>query len=358
MGHPIFDAPTFPWARPDAKELARLLLLVYKSGPAISLVYDSAANGLDPLNEGQPPKLVWREALENLARASSLKDFCDVVLSDTKNQQLKAAIQAVIAAQSDVDRSVLGGILVVDRLKTRQLLGGLTVRGSPLAMLLVRGPAKTGKTWCHFLFDAAAAEAGAEPVYVGEGMAATVEELVTQLFAAVPALDKVPPKLTTYDAWYGSVCTQLLASAIEKDKRFWIAIDDLGFDENGVTLLDDEIRNFCAKFGQQMKGTQFRERFRLMFIGYPDKTPTMWAGETYKVDTLTPTDIQVDQVIEFLDAWSRERNKKIVAATLTSMSTDLVATIDAPPGAGEAALPRLKRMNDALMSLTEQLEQP
>jgi hypothetical protein len=207
------------------------------------------------------------------------------------------------------------------------------------------------------LFAAAAREAGAQAAYFALGIVVRVEDLVEQLFAALGALDKVPPRLTTYDAWYGNVCNSLLASAVAQDKRLWIAVDDLGHDENGVTVLDDEIRNFCNKLGQLIGAPQFRERFRLMFIAYPEQAPTLWDDVAWKEDCLADSDIQLAEVEKFLEAWSRERNKKMAAPTLSKYSTELVAQINAPLAPGQAAQPRLRRLNDALATLTQQLEQ-
>jgi hypothetical protein len=360
MPHPIFDVSPFAVNRPEAQALMRELLRAFVAPAAINIVYRRVAADLEPLNLAQQPRLIWQEALDNLAIAGYLERFCEDIRGELpSNRVFQQAVAGVFAAPSDVDRSVLrNGVLVVDRVSLRKLISSMMVTGSPVVVLLIRGEKKTGKSHGHYLFDAAAREVGAQPVYIGPGMAATVDELFTQVFSALGSTKQIPPKLTTNDAWYGVVCGRLLELAMDKNKRLWVAVDDLGFDENGITMIDEEIRNFCNKFALNMQAPQYQDWFRLMLIHYPDTTPTLWPDPIWEADILGPNDIQLDHVIDFLRGWSRERKKRIAAARLTTLSSDLLAKVDGPPAPGEIALPRLQRLYAGLTALTQQLEKP
>ena len=111
-----------------------------------------------------------------------------------------------------------GGVLVVDRASLRSQISLLLAKDSIVTVLLVRGAPKSGKTWGKWLFEAAGKEAGAKPIYVGQGIVFTLEDVIRELFAPVGGiptqlaemLANVQSKPTTPDAWFRLICNLLL----------------------------------------------------------------------------------------------------------------------------------------------------
>ena len=90
--------------------------------------------------------------------------------------------------------------------------------------------------------------------------------------------------------------------------ELWIAIDDLGVDEDDMPLLDAKIKEFCDQFALLMMNPAFRKWFRLMLIHYPDgDVPIKWSHESWKEDSPKISDIQEEDVMDFLRWWREAR---------------------------------------------------
>src|SRR4029453_18001670 len=101
-------------------------------------------------------------------------------------------------------------VLVLDREDLRDRLEEMVPDTSPVKVLLVRGGSKSGKSHGRYIFEQFAAEQGSTAVYLYAEIAATVTDLIDQLFGALQATDQIPPAFTTDEAWYRKACVKLM----------------------------------------------------------------------------------------------------------------------------------------------------
>lgn len=360
MRHPYFDALDWPGSRADAQEFEKALLSGFSNAKEIKNIYRKVADDLVPLTDNQAPPLIWAEALHNIVASGKLEAFCQLLRAQgPKNAAFQQRLDAVFNATSAIERRLLlSGVPVVDRDPLRAQIALLLAKDSPVGVLLSRGNPKSGKTWGRWLFQDAAEEAGATPIYVGKDLVFTLDDVINELFSTIGGVPSQlrASKATTPNAWYLLICQQLLKVANTKRARLWIAADDLG-------LIDVEILEFFNQFALMLQAPQYRERFRLMLIHYPEGTPTRWPAVIWRADTAVADDIKEDQIIDFLRGWSEERGKVIVEEQLKSLSNQLITQLDAPlppapAGAPEPPeVPRLQRLFDLATAMTQQLEQ-
>jgi hypothetical protein len=362
VAHPFFDIVAYPWHRTDARELHAVLTMAITVPASIDLLYKGSSAEVLPLNQNQAPNLIWKEALENLAVAGALQALCNLVLAQAgRNKSLRKALEDVINAVPAVEvQFVPDSVSVLDRVELRNSLTNLESDASPVRVLLVRGGPKTGKSQGKFLFERAAKDSGAKVVYLFEGIVATVDDVVKQLFGALEATSEIPdPRSTTREAWYQAVCVQLQEVAARKKQRMWIAVDDLGPGPGDppAPLLDREIREFCEQFALNMPNPLFAEWFRLMLIHYPEgDVPTRWRHEFWSEDRTSEADVQQTHVEEFLRSWAVHRDRKLLDDEVTSLAASIIATVDGPQPAAHNKVPRLKRLHDTVEQTLRDLE--
>ncbi|MGB8192108.1 MAG: hypothetical protein WCF67_09330, partial [Chitinophagaceae bacterium] len=156
---------------------------------------------------------------------------------------------------------------------------------------------------------------------------------------------------------YKSICTSLQTFAIEQDKVLWIAMDNLGIDENKAPFLEKPILDFFQVFGVQMQKYLFRKHFRLMLIDYPTGRPTNWKAEHYietqefKEDDIIQKDIELS-----LAEWRLKTKKFVTDEKLNAIAAEVIAKAEAPWTEPEPALSRLERIHDALIKKIVELE--
>lgn len=362
MAHPFLDAVAYPWHRPEARELQTVLTLAFTTSADIDVLYQGSSPAVLPLNHNQAPNLVWKEALDNLARVDGgLKTLCETVLARPQlNARLRKAVEDVVNAVPAVEvQFVPDSVLVLDRGELRTSLTNLGSETSAVKVLLVRGGPKTGKTQGHLLFERAAKDGGAKVVYLFEGIVASVDDVVGQLFSALEATSEIPPVTTTRQAWYQAVCVKLQDLAARKQQRIWIAVDDLGPGpgQPPAPLLDREIREFCDQFALNMPNPLFADWFRLMLIHYPDgDVPTRWRHEFWSEDRTSEADVQQPHVEEFLRSWAAHRDRNLLDEQVTSLAAAIIAKADEPQPPGNNAVPRLKQLHDAVEETLRDLE--
>ncbi len=352
MSHPFFDSSSYPWHLPEASRLHTLLFQIIATPQRIDLLYRSAAPNLLPIATAAAPHVVWKEALDELARNRALRGLCDALLQTNEGQNnadFRAAIQAVIDARDAPATGIVDDLFVLDRVSLRdQKLALLESDTSAVKVLLVRGGPRSGKSYTHHLFERKAQAHGALVVYVDRDLIATVDELILQLFAALESSDKIPPRPTTDDAWYRAVCIKLAELAAIKRRQLWLAVDDLGPDPDGAPLLDPEVRRFCDQLALTMKNPVFRQWFRLMLIHYPDgPLPTRWEQGTWVEERTSEADIQQAHVLDQLRDWLTANGRTALEEDLKKLADDVIAAADAPP-AEDDTRPRLRRLRDAL----------
>lgn len=98
MGHPFFDAMTFPWHHPDAVPAQRALLAAYPQFDSIDTLYQRCARELRPLSRADGPFELWKSALEALVVAHALSRLCELVLKDTTATVAHKAIRRMVDA--------------------------------------------------------------------------------------------------------------------------------------------------------------------------------------------------------------------------------------------------------------------
>jgi hypothetical protein len=247
-------------------------------------------------------------------------------------------------------------VIVLDRETLRDKLDRLLPDQDPVKVLLVRGSTKSGKSHGRYIFERAAYDAGAQPLYLCDGIVATVQDVFDQLFIALEAESSVPPRESSADAWYKAVCVALQKQAALKKKALWIAVDDLGPTQDGAPLLDPEIKLFFDQFALNMLNPAFRKWFRLMLIHYPDgPTPTRWKRDFWIEDRTSENDIGQQEVMDLLKSWSTTHNIRTVEDELKGLAADIIQKADtATPG--PASAPRLEMIHNALLDTIVELK--
>ena len=359
VSNPFFSAGRYPWGREDAIALHRTLGQAITDTNAIAMLFEQADGDITQLNQNQAPASVWRDVLNALSSAGKLQRLCELLENDQRVAAMNDRIRAVFYATSDVELQILeGDVLVLDRANLRTRLGQLESADSPVRVLVIRGETKTGKSRGRYLFQRAAKQRGAQPIYLFAEIIPTVDLVVQQLFSALSALDQIPPRgTTTKDAWYQTVCLKLQSIASEKDRHLWVAIDDLGPGPDDAPLLDQEIRLFCEQLALNTRNPLLGDRLRLMLIHYPDgPMPTKWESDFWKEDRTGDDDVQEKDVREFLRAWAAASRRTLLDEQVETLAEDVIAAADADPPPPEASPHRLQRLNDSLTKTLRELE--
>lgn len=360
MANPFFKAVKYPLDRTEGENFRRLLIKAITRPADIEDVYQRCSGELDPLNLGQPPRLIWRDALDNLSLAGLLEKLCKIIEVGAYNPQLKNAVKAIRQVESASEARIISDdVVVLDRIGLREQLEQIENEMSPLKVVIVRGDPKSGKSHGRYLFEKLAYENDAKPVYIYDGLVVSVDELITYLFSEIKlnGEQEIPPKDSTSEAWYRSVCIKLAQITADKGKAMWIAVDDLGNDADGAPLLDSEIRKFFDQFALNMLNPSFRKWFRLMLINYPDgPVPTKWKNEFWKENRTSSSDVKLEDISDLLKRWSSGRNHNILAADLLSLAEKVLHKGEADAATPNANKPRLQCINEALMDAVNELE--
>jgi len=98
MGHPFFDAASFPWHHADAAPAQQALLAAYPQFDTIDILYRRCAPGLRPLSKYERPDTLWKDALEGLTAARALRRLCELVLEDPAAAAAHDAIRCLVVA--------------------------------------------------------------------------------------------------------------------------------------------------------------------------------------------------------------------------------------------------------------------
>ncbi|HEY2668742.1 MAG TPA: hypothetical protein VGJ07_00030 [Rugosimonospora sp.] len=359
MDHPFFDRPTYPLHRPDARDLLRILVTILPDKHDIVHYYQCAADGLKPLTDARAD-LMWEEALRHLAAAHALESLFDVLLSQRWHPQVLEAIERVRNARPGVDRLVGEdddpGVVILDRADLRQQIRRLTPANAPLKVIVVRGDPLTGKSHGRHLFELAAQDQGAQPVYLCAGMVATVDEVLGELFGAFGATSEIPPPDTTGSAYYRQVWLRLREIAEQRNRPLWVAVDDLGVDPDGAPLLDAEIRELFDQLVVTFPNPPYRTWFRLMLIHYPEgRLPTRWRREVWAEERPSAEDVRAEHVADVLRSWSVRHGRAVVDEEINALAADIVARADKVPEDEGDQPSRLQRIHDLVSEALESL---
>lgn len=357
MAHPFFDALTYPLDRPDARRLRTVLTQAISVPQRVNSLYNECLGGLPPLALlGNPVDVIWTEALGNLTAHHVLKVLLDKIAADATLQapEIQQAVRDVINAEPAASQQqiISETVLVLDRVALRGKLAKLESDTELVKVILVRGDPDSGKSHGRYLFHHVANTRGALFVYLRDGMVFTVNDVVKRLFSTLEASDKIPPRDAPPEAWYITICADLLEATKSKKRPLWIAMDSLGLGPDGAPLLDKQIRDFFEQFALNMMDPAFAEWFRLMLIHYPDgPEPAQWEADFWTADRTSATDIKEEHVIDLLQKWLDAHDRKMHEDEVAELAKEVIAKGDAPDEPGVPPLPRLRRIHNAMMEL-------
>jgi hypothetical protein len=350
MGHPFFNAITYPFQREDAKQLHKVLSQAEKNSARIQNIYERCGSNLPPLTLPAAADLVWNEVLGNLAKHGVLQNLCTYIKNQFAGQPI--IVDAVVAVENAIpasERKILSnGVFILDCEDHREAISKITEDITP-KVLLIRGKEKSGKTHCRFIFQSIAEEKGATVVYLCDGIVATVNEAMESIFSALGAgAEKIPAKVSTEDAWYRAVCNKLKELATTgQTKKIWVVADDLGYIKN-VPILDKEIRCFFEQFALFMQDPSFAKYFRLLMVNYAEQAiPTKWKATMWAEVNTDENTIQQTHVEDFLKDWKLEEKSDILEQDLKSLAQEVITIVTNPP-ANIASLSRLERIHYVL----------
>jgi hypothetical protein len=220
----------------------------------------------------------------------------------------------------------------------------------PVKFLLIRGNSKSGKSHTRLLLNVAAAEKGAQAVYLCDGLVVTVGDVINKLFILVAdgQTYQIPDRGdTTESAWHLSICTELQRLATKNQKYIWIAIDDLGSGEDNTPRLIKAIKDFFDDFALQLSDPSFYKHFRLVLIHYPEiNTPSKWLHGTWEEIRTSQSDIKQKDVEELIRSWCKRKNLQILEDQVEKYAEKIIkdAEVVLPTNPGEKPLTRVERI--------------
>jgi hypothetical protein len=322
----------------------------------IAQLYAQAGGDPSVLNSAQATRYLWAEALNLLAQQEALRRLCEEVLPGIRRLQsaprFQAALKAVIDAPPGDQRKLIAQVGMVDSLPLRDLVDML--KADPvLRVLLVRDRRKTVQARPRDMFIAGAREQGALAIYLFEPVVATVDDVVCELFHALGAGDRIPPRNTTSAAWFATVCRTLAGVVSETERPLWIAVDDVGaVADDGAPLLDPEITAFWDHFVLQMASPAFGKWFRLLLIHWPEgPVPTRWLQEVWREYRLTDAEVGLQDIVDYLREWARAQDGVVFSlGEIERLAADVIEKVDSPTPE-QAHVPRLRRLYDELAGI-------
>jgi hypothetical protein len=362
MAHPFFDQITYPWSRDDARRLHLALPQAIGAENAIRQILQIVISD-DTGLEGGAPKDMWRDALNLMACAGALRELCEYLRQDGRvqgNAAFQQLVTDVLDARSvTTERMLKPTVLLLDRTNLRDQVDKLAAQDSALRVVIVRGGTKTGKSHGRHLFEAAAKESQAQPVYIFSGIVSKVADVIQEIFGVFGAEDRIPQNFTTEPAYYRAVCRRLQQVADANKKRVWLAIDDLGVDAEGTPLLDREIRVFCEMLVAYANTPQFGDWFRIMLIQYPENRefPTRWGEDVWIEDRTHENDVRQEHVEELLTSWVAANGPWLSAPNVQALAADVIAKADVRSPPGSIPVPRLKRLHNELLETLHKLKE-
>lgn len=283
--------------------------------------------------------------------------FRSVSIAHIRNQLNAVNLEFVMldtAEEEDVyDRTQFSNKYFLNRNGLRPKLKSLGQSDSNLGVIIVRGDSGSGKSWTKHIFEAAARINGAEYIYFYHRNAVSLDKVLQWLYglfgeskASIPDPEDGD---TRSDAYLEHICLDLMSICIRKEKQLWIAVDDLGVDEDGVPVLDELVRHFFDQFAMQMLNEPFRNRFRLLLLDYPGRpgdeseVPVKWESDCWVEDVTKTNDVSENDLNSFLKTWSREQQLNIHADYRTELAQWVLAE-----SANVTSSQRLRELNRVL----------
>lgn len=320
VGHLILDQETFRRWLPEARALEASLVDTI-SNPEDAKRLAIQVQVIDVEWSGAITTQ-WQRVLERAAELKKLRDLVDAIRKESIAPGLKDAIANVdgvedLGGSLHPQRMLLEGPKVfLGRPSLREHLPQLQNFASPVAILVVRGDAGTGRTWTQSLLSDRNAD---RKVYSDEN---------TQLKATMRAIWKAaagavvePPASHTTEAagfidFWNDVCTAL----VDADKRLWVLFDDL---DKGGTRSD--VLLLAETLAMRMVDATFQQRIRLVMLGYPpDRSLSAKIKLALSREDKTHA-IDESHVGAFIDYCCAVKGKNVGAAQITQMTKDRIA---------------------------------
>lgn len=352
MPNPFFDGIRIPWTRDEVRALHKALYTTptLQTRTAIMRFYVLAGDDLEPLKEDSP-RTMWGEALDKLATARRLEEFCRLLLQDNAYVAIHDAIRAVQSAKDATEHVVLSDDrLFLDRQQLRDKLQRL-MKSRTRRVLLVRGARNCGKTWTQYMVADLADSRGEMCIYLNEDNVRNRSGLFEHLFLTIGGAGaKWPEQTETEEAWYQRVCTNLIPHA-EKKGPWWIVVDDLGIGDDGPHF-DPEIKNFFDQFALAMKNPAFAQWFRLILIDYPEgRLPTRWS-DFWEEDRPDPAHLDDKAISRFVLDWAQRQNKQLGPDDADRFAKQVLTAVET---AADSEKSRLQSVHDAIVQALNKL---
>jgi hypothetical protein len=132
-------------------------------------------------------------------------------------------------------------------------------------------------------------------------------------------------------------------------------MDDLGDDEDGVPLLDPEVRVFFQQFGNNYPDPQFRDRFRLMLVGLThNREATRWDRRCFLDDTVAVADVTETHVADAVREGAELRGKGLHPDRLKVVTAGVFAAAK-EEAARDPDKPWLECLHDATVAAVNNL---
>lgn len=345
MSHPFFDSARFPWPDPVGQAFYAALGSVFHNDAQIVALFEDVGGHQGTLTRPQPAQHLLRQVLDQLAAAGRLPALCQEIQGRSLHPSVHDAAAAVVAAQPVAERLFFDdGVILLDRERLRSSLTRLGSDNAPVNVVLVRGEPRSGKSFAKYLLRRVAAHQGIGVVEIESGLVGTVHDVIECLFDEYDARDEIPAEDTSDPAYYRKVCLALKRVAVRSGEPRWIVMDDLGVDEHGVPLLDDEILAFCDEFASLLGNAQMGKWFRLLLVHYPeDKPPTRWQEPAWESIRTRVDDVQPEHVEAYLTHWRSSDGRHLREREIPDLVEQVVTA-----GAGD-----LRQLNRALQRVLD-----
>lgn len=150
MAHFFFDSVAYPWTFPEAKALWKMLAATFPAWKDVDNIRRSCDENIVAVAHG-PPDDMWRDMLDNVAKAKQLKAF-DAELRTRNAKGVVEALDKVIGiANPDSSAWLLDTPLFVNRVVLRAALAQLASPRTDKNVLIVRGDRQSGKSWTRHM---------------------------------------------------------------------------------------------------------------------------------------------------------------------------------------------------------------
>jgi hypothetical protein len=319
--HPILDQTEFRRDLGVARTLERLLVEALPEDKKARNLASTAGLPLGDLDTSGPPSAIWTNLLNLAARSGRLRALFEVIEQENVHPRVKAAIEAVRNVDGgggalDLGRLLLeGGQPFLGRTNLRSVLPDLGNWGAGAAILLVRGPPDSGRTFTQDLIHQ---QYPKDPLvyFADDSTRARVVRRVWRVAAGNPA--ELPPEYTSEAGSNKDFWMDVLYLLERNALRLWVLFDDLdlGDDVSGTRALAEAL-------AEQLNGADFVRHFRLVLLGYPLlRKPPPKISLTRIRDDLTE-DLGQSHVSAFVDYSWTLRGVKFAPSSLEEMAQSL-----------------------------------